>query len=71
MEERKMVEQKVNQRKCEQRKEELNTTHEKPEKEVKKGVHKDKRHVHDTLTSEAEQIASRRELATLYQITRS
>ncbi|CAH8619556.1 unnamed protein product, partial [Heterobilharzia americana] len=65
-----MVKQKINQCKDERRKEELSTMYKTLDKEVKKGARKDKRHFHETLASEAEQVAGKRDVTTLYQITR-
>ncbi|CAH8536319.1 unnamed protein product [Heterobilharzia americana] len=72
IEEKRRVKQKINQCKNEQREEELSTTYKTLDKEVKKSAQKDKRHFYDTLASEAEQAAGRRDrdLTTLHQITR-
>ncbi|CAH8535286.1 unnamed protein product [Heterobilharzia americana] len=65
-----MVKQKINQCKDAQRQEELSTMYKTLDKEVKKSARKDKRHFYETLASEAEQAAGKRDLTTLYQITR-
>ncbi|CAH8483809.1 unnamed protein product [Heterobilharzia americana] len=70
IEERRMVKQKINQCKDAQRQEELSTMYKTLDKEVKKSARKDKRHFYETLASEAEQAAGKRDLTTLYQITR-
>ncbi|CAH8626989.1 unnamed protein product [Heterobilharzia americana] len=66
-----MVKQKINQCKDAQRQEELSTMYKTLDKEVKKSARKDKRHFYETLASEAEQAAGRRDLTTLYKVTRS
>ncbi|CAH8605118.1 unnamed protein product [Heterobilharzia americana] len=65
-----MVRQKMNQCNDEQREEELSTMYKTLDKEVKKSARKDKRHFYETLAGEAEQAAGKRDLTTLYQITR-
>ncbi|CAH8482691.1 unnamed protein product [Heterobilharzia americana] len=70
IEERRMVDQKINQCKDAQRQEELSTIYKTLDKEVKKSARKDKRHFYETLASEAEQATGRRDLTTLHQITR-
>ncbi|CAH8489661.1 unnamed protein product [Heterobilharzia americana] len=64
-----MVKQKMNQCKDAQLKKELGTTYRTLDKEVK-SARRDERHFYDTLVSEAEQAAGKRDLTTLYQMTR-
>nr|CAH8843517.1 unnamed protein product [Trichobilharzia regenti] len=71
IEERRMVKEKMIQCKDGQEKETLSSTYKALDKEVKKSARKDKRRFYDNLATEAEKAAGKRDLRTLYQITKS
>uniref|UniRef100_A0AA85ILE8 Reverse transcriptase domain-containing protein n=1 Tax=Trichobilharzia regenti TaxID=157069 RepID=A0AA85ILE8_TRIRE len=71
IEERRMVKEKMIQCKDGQEKETMSSTYKALDKEVKKSARKDKRRFYDNLATEAEKAAGKRDLRTLYQITKS
>nr|CAH8820473.1 unnamed protein product [Trichobilharzia regenti] len=71
IEERRMVKEKMIQCKDGQEKETLSSTYKALVKEVTNNARKDKRRFYDSLTTEAEKAAGKRDLRTLYQITKN
>nr|CAH8838906.1 unnamed protein product [Trichobilharzia regenti] len=66
-----MVREKMIQCKDGQEKETLSSTYKALDKEVKNSARKDKRRFYDNLATEAEKASDKRDLRTLYQITKS
>ena len=71
IEERRCLKQQIINCQNEDQKQELRTMHSLVNKKVKKSARRDKRQFHDDLATEAETAAERRDIDTLYKITRT